>query len=116
MRLSEINDFFNNRLEWLSIDNADVLNEYSYGQNWDDIAIEDLKILDVRPRDPDGFTIHAPDTDLFSFTWRQLLVAIDNELAKVRHHWAFEYFEKVDENHRWIKKVEDGHYELTMGT
>jgi hypothetical protein len=106
MRLSEINDFINNQLEWLDIDDPTYLNRYSYGQNWDDIAIEELKRLDVNPSNPDGFTIHAPDTDLSSFTWRQLLVAIDNGLAKEEHGWAFED----------LKRVKDGHYELQVGT
>ena len=43
MRLSEINDFINSQLEWLEIDDQTYLNKYSYGQNWDDIAIEELK-------------------------------------------------------------------------
>ena len=106
MRLSEINDFFNNRLEWLSIDYADVLNEYSYGQNWDDIAIEELKRLDVNPSDPDGFTIHAPDTDLSSFTWRQLLNAIERQLAYAEHYMVFEGFENKG----------GGLYKLILGT
>ena len=106
MRLSEINDFFNNRLEWLSIDNADVLNEYSYGQNWDDIAFEDLKKLEITLRVGGPYTIDAPKTDLFSFTWRQLLNFIEYELAYAEHYMVFEGFENKG----------GGLYKLQLGT
>jgi hypothetical protein len=106
MRLSDINDFFNNRLEWLSIDYADVLNEYSYGQNWDDIAFEDLKKLEITLRVGGPYTIDAPKTDLFSFTWRQLLNAIERELAYAEHYMVFEGFENKG----------GGLYELILGT
>ena len=105
MRLSDINDFFNNRLEWLSIDYADVLNEYSYGQNWDDIAFDDLKKLEITLRVGGTFTI-APVSELFSFTWRQLLNAIEFELGLAEHYMVFEGFENKG----------GGLYELILGT